>query len=231
MGWFQDTMETVGKAIPNEVSKLNSITKWIPYVGQASQVISSIDAGATAYGDTGDFGASFPAAMSGFFGSTDPGYYGSGGDINRDIWNTIGQIGNVFGGVGGGLATGNYMGAGQSVLGMFDNPYLFGRNKQQPEGIIDYEPIGDLNIQRNQYGDIEANPEDASYNIHGDKSTSTDELLDLWRSPEYGDGQSVPLPSSMGNVAGFVENISERQSLSDFFYKSPSELFQPRILY
>lgn len=95
--FLRKTAGAIGKAIPNEFSKLNSFLKYIPYLGQANQVISSIDTGATAYGDTGNFQTAINAGKGGFYGSRDPGFYGSP-NINRDWANITGQWGNVLGG-------------------------------------------------------------------------------------------------------------------------------------
>ena len=122
--WDVKATEWLGKALPNEVTKLNSYAKYVqyvPYVGQALSVImkgmSAVDAGATAYADTyksdaeqDKSGASrrvtgasraIPAVMSGVQGkSQDPGIYGSpGGNINRDWANVAGQIGNYLPGL------------------------------------------------------------------------------------------------------------------------------------
>lgn len=102
--FLRKTSEAIGKAIPNEFSKLNSFLKFIPYVGQVSQGISSVDSAATAYGDTGSIGTGIQAGAKGYFGSIDPGQYGSGymrtGQVTpkKDIFNTFGGIGNLFNG-------------------------------------------------------------------------------------------------------------------------------------
>lgn len=135
--------EAIGKALPNEVTKLNSYSKYlqyIPYVGQALSVImkgmSAVDAGATAYADTqtqdeGNRGVAaqraISSALAGAQGtSQDPGQYGSGGDINRDWANTAGQIGNYLPGVEKGSSGGynvNWSSTG-NLLDVMKNPYL-----------------------------------------------------------------------------------------------------------
>jgi len=118
--WDVKATEWVGKLIPNEVSKLNSWSKWlekIPIVGQALSVvvkgISALDSGPTAYADTykdprlrnkseGErrqigIGRAVGSVMGSIQGeSIDPGRYGSQGDINRDWANIAGQIGNYM---------------------------------------------------------------------------------------------------------------------------------------
>lgn len=102
--FLRKTAERIGKAIPNEVSKLNSFSKFLPYpFNLIPQSISSYDSAATAYGDTGSIGTTFQAGANPFLGSSqDPGQYGAGymrtgrptpGD---DWFNKIGQIGNFI---------------------------------------------------------------------------------------------------------------------------------------
>jgi hypothetical protein len=131
MGWYRDLMHGVGKAIPNEFSKTASVGKHIPYIGQAMQAVGSVDAYATGYADMRDKGSSpmeaqFGAVQHGMrpaMGqSVDPGYYGSP-NVNRDAWNTIGQLGNL-GSFGGGGFSPNVGG----LQGIMNNPYLFGSN-------------------------------------------------------------------------------------------------------
>ncbi len=142
MGWWKKTMETIGKAIPNEISKTASVTKWIPVIGPYLQAIGGIDAAATAYGDTGDWGKMAGAALNAGMGyGQDPGQYGGDGSVNRDIWNTIGQVGNIgrqltgtIAGAGAGNDYHKIFGAAKGVntgVGIFSNPYLFGGGEEQ----------------------------------------------------------------------------------------------------
>ena len=114
MGGFA---ETTGKAIPNELSKLNSYSNYLaaipligPYLAAGVKIASAVDSGATAYGDTGKIGTSAMAGFKGYSGSTDPGQYGSGytrtgkTTPKHDIFNTVGNIGNLlslFSNIGG----------------------------------------------------------------------------------------------------------------------------------
>ena len=102
--------EWIGKAIPNEVSKLNSYSdylSWIPYVGPflsyGMKIGSALDSGFTAYDDTGKFDLAIDAGIGGIQGeSQDPGRYGSGymttgqPSYNKDWANTAGQVGNYL---------------------------------------------------------------------------------------------------------------------------------------
>lgn len=132
MGSFRDITvdisEDIGKAIPNEISKTNAWLQYIPYIGQASQVLSASDNFFTAYGDTeGDLEVATKAGIQGYSSSSDPGRYGSGGDVNKDVWNTIGQVGNLFSFSKGSSTSGTSASVNtQNAMGVFDNPYLFG---------------------------------------------------------------------------------------------------------
>ena len=128
MGWWNNTMEWVGKAMPNEISKLNSIGSRLPYVGQFLGAASAIDNYATTYNDIRDRGGSqgdawgtgIKRGYAGYQHSQDPGIYGSPGDnINRDWANMIGQGGEAILG-GGGLE------------GITNNPYFW---KQEGDSI------------------------------------------------------------------------------------------------
>lgn len=133
----------IGKALPNEMSKLNSYSKYlqyIPYVGKAASVLmnagSALDAGSTAYVDTkdkgGDTSLALNRAIGGFKGgvsgtSQDPGIYGSSGKPNRDWANTAGQIGNYLPSFGKSSSGKTTMKMGQNPLGAMDNPYFTGK--------------------------------------------------------------------------------------------------------
>ena len=141
--WFTNLQESIGKAIPNEFSKMNSWTRYIPGIGQYLSILSAIDNGATAYSDIIERGGSGTQAfqgggqgiMAGMTGaSQDPGRYGSP-NVNRDAWNTVGQVGNYFtlgqqgSGLGGSGVSPNYGG----LIGLFskDNPYFFKSTDKQ----------------------------------------------------------------------------------------------------
>lgn len=104
--FFRKTAEAIGKAIPNEFSKLNSFSRFVPGIGPYLQIASAVDSGATAYGDTGRPFLGVQAGVQGYIGSVDPGQYGSGytrtGQVtpNMDLFNTLGNIGNTINGIG-----------------------------------------------------------------------------------------------------------------------------------
>ncbi|GAG65251.1 unnamed protein product, partial [marine sediment metagenome] len=119
----QDLGETVGKAIPNEFSKLAGAAKWIekiPIVGQvlgiALRAVSSVDNAATAYGDDAGLINSAQAGIQGASGqSADPGRFGSG---------PTGGQGGIFNNIGSGLNllnSGTGGGGGNSGGGIFGN--------------------------------------------------------------------------------------------------------------
>ena len=119
--FLRKTADVIGKAIPNEFGKLNSFAKFLPPpFNVISQSIAATDAGATAYGDTGSIGTGVSAGFSGFTNSQDPGQYGSGytrtGQVTpgNDIFNTLGNVGNMFGGQSGEFDT-------NQLLNMFGN--------------------------------------------------------------------------------------------------------------
>lgn len=93
---------TVGKAIPNEIGKLNAFSNllnFIPGIGPvlstAVKATAAIDAGATAYGDSGNLSAGFQAAAPALSGrSVDPSRYGSGPDYRPDTLAKVGSYGN-----------------------------------------------------------------------------------------------------------------------------------------
>jgi hypothetical protein len=91
------TMEAVGKMIPNEISKTNSLTKWIPGVNYATMPLAAVDNAATAYGDTGSWQNAVSGGVKGGMGmSSDPGQYGTPGGGKKDLWNMAGNAGNLF---------------------------------------------------------------------------------------------------------------------------------------
>ena len=142
--WDVKATEWIGKAIPNEMSKLNSYSKYIqmiPYIGQAASIImkagAAADAGATAYADSykkGEGrGVGSQRAVSGVMGgvqcrASDPGIYGSDGRANRDWANVVGQIGNFLPGVSKGSSGGYKMDTSMygpgTIAEIYNNPYL-----------------------------------------------------------------------------------------------------------
>jgi hypothetical protein len=98
--------ETVGKAIPNEFSKMSSWLRYVPYVGPMMQTLGAVDSAATTYADMRQSDdpemrkkAALVAFMRGFdsfSGGNDPGAMGSQGHVNQDWANTLGQVGRIF---------------------------------------------------------------------------------------------------------------------------------------
>lgn len=132
--WFtkftQNTAEAIGKAIPNEFSKVASVLKYVPYVGQAMQILGAVDSATTGYSDVKDRGGSNSQALQAGFqggvqvasgGAQDPGRYGSP-NVNRDPWNMVGQTGNYLSFNGSTVSPnmGGFIGLTQK-----DNPYFF----------------------------------------------------------------------------------------------------------
>jgi len=90
--------ERIGKIIPNEFSKLGGANKFIaavpvigPPIATALDIIGGVDRGATAFGDTGDLGASAGSVISGYGRGTDPGAFGSP-TANTGGFSRTGQI-------------------------------------------------------------------------------------------------------------------------------------------
>lgn len=125
--WMRDVAERTGKIIPNEFSKLNAFSKFTGPFAPYLEATAGIDRAATAYGDTGDAGLALQEGVLGIGSSSDPGKYGSSGHVNKDIWNTIGQIGNY-------LPSPNPSGGysmGKNPLDSLNDPYLFGEQPEQ----------------------------------------------------------------------------------------------------
>jgi len=148
MGFFNE----IAQAIPNEFSKLNSFSqflKYIPVIGGALELgvkgAAAIDAGATAIADSKDdpnvssgeaYSRGINAALAGVSGqSQDPGKFGSQGDVNNDVFNIIGSIGNFIPqGIGGGGGNGGGISFGGGAGGGFDLGSLFGGSGTVPAG-------------------------------------------------------------------------------------------------
>lgn len=139
-GFLQKTSESIGKAIPNEFSKLNSVLQYVPLLGQINQGLSAIDAGATAYGDTGNPFTAGASGFQGFYGSIDPGRYGSP-NSNNDWANTIGNIGNLFKGMNG--QGGGQFGGSQTYQNLLNLFNQFG--SQQTQQAPQQQPSFDIN--------------------------------------------------------------------------------------
>ena len=143
--WDIEMTEAIGKAIPNEVSKLAGWLKFIPGIGQAAQVVGGIDAGTTAYADTYEKNkeagvSSDRARLRAFWNAVnssgnaamvgqDPGMYGSGGHRNDDWANKIGSTAGLFNAFGGGRGgTGGnlqgIMGAGSNAYGYWTGDHM-----------------------------------------------------------------------------------------------------------
>lgn len=153
---FRAIAEFIGKIIPNEISKVNSVTSNIPVLGQISQAASAADAAATAYGDTGKLMPSIIAGSQGYAGqSQDPGQYGST-TRNNDIWNQIGGAGNTFnsiqslfggsGAAGGsqngylspnaGISFGQGAAGGETNIGSMVNPSSYSNSSNGLSGLL-----------------------------------------------------------------------------------------------
>jgi hypothetical protein len=95
-----------------------------------------LDAYATGYADARDKGAEPMEAQAVAMQhgakpvmgqGVDPGFYGSP-NVNRDIWNIMGQIGNL-GSFGTGMDGGTMFSPNQgNIMGILDNPYFFKEN-------------------------------------------------------------------------------------------------------
>ena len=130
---LQNFAGEISDAIPNEVTKLNSYSKYleyIPYVGQALSAImkgvSAVDNFGETYSNSGDVGAGISHAMKGIQGqSVDPNAFseknqGFGGDpwlIAGDIGNMIPSFGGKSEGGGGGFSGITSAGSGVDVGG------------------------------------------------------------------------------------------------------------------
>jgi hypothetical protein len=140
MGWFGSAMEAVGKAIPNEISKLNSITRFIPVVGPISQGVSALDNFATSYGDGDGLMPALKSGMSGVMGQS---------RTSNDIWGTLGSLGNLipsssFGNAGSGSSAGtsasapggseayNYLNGGGVDFGSIVSSLFGGGQEENP---------------------------------------------------------------------------------------------------
>lgn len=143
MGFLRKAADWVGKAIPNEISKTNSFSKYtqyIPYFGPflsaAQKGVSAIDNAATAYGDErenggGDLGTAIYGAQLGIQGrSASPGDYRTGYQNlqGRNFFDVAGQIGNYLpsyqsGDGGGSWDFGDSF--GQNGQNVFQNRTLF----------------------------------------------------------------------------------------------------------
>jgi len=150
MGWFSDIMETTGKAIPNEFSKLNSYAQYLnllfPGASAIVQAPATIDNASTAYADTKDKGGNKQQALMRALGgaqtgasgtSIDPGMYGSDGKPSRDWANVVGQIGNYLPKPG----TNGKWSQGQNPLSILSNPYIMGDKAMERGGQQRSKPI------------------------------------------------------------------------------------------
>jgi hypothetical protein len=139
MGWFKKFMGNVSDWIPNEISKTNSITKYIPVVGQFTQGISAADRFAETYSNTGSWIPSLKHGATGFMGTAaDPYAYSpkNKAGFTNDWWLNAGKLGNI----GGAVYGGDYLSAAQQGIGFLGMnsqrqqmaPMQYRRSSQQP---------------------------------------------------------------------------------------------------
>ena len=157
--------ESVGKAIPDEISKTSSWTRWIPYIGPFLQAIGQIDRTATAYADTNDVlkeagvdkkkrrRASWQNAFNEAtnFNAGDPGRYGSPPE-SGDWMEYAGQAGNLFSAAKSGNA--------QGALGNIQNIY---GEATRDTNLVEQQYPQYFGTPQVQYQDYNAVPYNAYY--------------------------------------------------------------------
>lgn len=111
--WDIELTEAIGKAIPNELSKLSSYLRFIPGIGQMLAGTGAVDAATTAYADTREANKGGKGVGRGLWnalnaggqsiqGYANPGMYGSGSNFDPDWMDYAGQVGSsVMSGLGG----------------------------------------------------------------------------------------------------------------------------------
>lgn len=114
---LRDFFGKISDAIPNEITKTNSLTSWIPYLGIATRALSAVDNFGETYSNDGSLVDSIQHGVSGGMGtSADPNYYSpknQGGLSNDwgDDWSlNLGKMGNIYkgyksGGTGSGASS------------------------------------------------------------------------------------------------------------------------------
>jgi hypothetical protein len=141
--WDIEVTEAIGKALPNTFAKLGGYLRYIPYIGQALQVIGALDAGAQSYADTAerlDEETEMPWAqtrqraasnaarsvMEALGGYNNPGKYGSKGKPDYQWDDYAGMASTLWsgykggGGGWGGLA--NMRGPGMNIYSNLTAP-------------------------------------------------------------------------------------------------------------
>jgi len=134
--WDVQIAGGIGKAMPNEVTKLNSLLQYIPYLGWLTRGMSALDTGGTTYDDIYSQGrdlgytdtqarqkALMPAIQGGIGsfmgGSANPGRYGSGSNqLDRNWADYAGLAGNLWGSYKGG-SYGGLAGGGLDIYDAF----------------------------------------------------------------------------------------------------------------
>lgn len=138
MGWFKKFMGNVSDWIPNEISKTNSITRYIPVVGQFTQGLSAMDRFAETYSNTGSWAPSLQHGATGFMGTASDPYAFSPKNragFTNDWWLNAGKIGNF----GNAIYSGDYMSAARQGMGIMGGntrqqyaPMQYRQSNQQP---------------------------------------------------------------------------------------------------
>jgi hypothetical protein len=151
--------EAIGKALPNELSKGNSLWRYIPYVGWAATALGAVDAGATAgsdyynqgkdLGKTPSFWDSMNMGVQGaygsFMGGSDPGMYGSSGNKLKRGWI---DYANLAGGLYGAAKGCNYGGIAGAGLNIYDATQ---GDSDWNYGVDPYNPQPSRNPEWEQY--------------------------------------------------------------------------------
>ena len=171
--WDIRSSESVGKAIPNEISKLSPWLQWIPVIGQALKIIGAVDAGTTTYSDIYNqqkdtpagrqrnknrLGAIMPTVqqtMGSWMGGANPGAYGSGGNIDRNWADYVGMAGGVFNTVGGMMNGGNTASGAKSLFGQGQKIYGAASGNEDAPQVSAAQPTMPVS---NSYGYQNYNP-------------------------------------------------------------------------
>lgn len=155
---LRDIADWIGKAIPNEISKTNGLSKYtqyIPMVGPALSLaqkgLSAVDNAATAYGDEkenggGNWGIAINGAMKGIQGqSASPGDYKTGyvNQSGRNFFDIFGQVLNYMPSYSSGDSGGSYGGGSSGGISSLLSSLMRSRN-QGNQGSITMGNQGNL---------------------------------------------------------------------------------------
>ena len=123
MSWFRKFSGKVSDAIPNEFSKLNSFTKFLPPpFSQIAQTPGAIDRFGETYSNEGSLADSFMHGASAYMGtSADPNKFSHKNyGAESDPWLTVGRVGDLIpsptGSGGWNVPTDQYANLGQSFF-------------------------------------------------------------------------------------------------------------------